>query len=207
MTPVRQPPELLCPTAVGRRPQKPPACRDEGKTPPFLQRACCPNGETGQTPQNLKTTTETATITSLSEPSTASCEAVSTLIQATIYKGLSRVCFIPSSLTTLFLIPPFHPLGGGGSAGSGMLQGHRSSKGLCCAPNPHLGVLGSRLSVAAVPPHKTAPDPCCPRALLLAFLAYLLSVAPSRLSPPRTYNILYSFLVLLLLLPSCRGPS
>ena len=89
--------------------QKPPACTDERKTPPFLQRACCPNGETGQTPQNLKTTTETATITSQSEPSTASCEAVSTLIQATIYKGLSRVCFIPSSLTTLFLIPPLSP--------------------------------------------------------------------------------------------------
>ena len=109
--PAWQPPLLLCPAAVGRRRQKPLACRDEGRThPPFLQRACCPDGETEQTPQNLKTTTEAATIiTSQSKPSTASCEAVSTLIQATIYKGLSRVCFISFPLTILFLIPPLSP--------------------------------------------------------------------------------------------------
>ena len=192
MAPAQQPPGLLCPAAEGWCGQKPPAFRDEGRTnPPFLQRACCPDGETGQTPQNLKTTTEAAMIiTSRSEPSTASCEAVSTLIQATIYKGLSRVCFISSPKQSSFSFLPFHPLGGGGSAGSGMLQGHRSSQGLCCTPNPCLGVLGSCLSVAAVPPPKRAPDPCCALALLLAFLAYLLSVPHSWLSPPRTYDIL-----------------
>lgn len=34
-------------------------CRDMGRThPPLLQRAYCPDGQTGQTPQNLKITTE-----------------------------------------------------------------------------------------------------------------------------------------------------
>lgn len=103
--------DAALPNCSGTAPTEAPCLQGRGKNTTLSPKSLLPErrDRTDTSDRHLKTTTETATITSQSEPSTASCEAVSTLIQATIYKGLSRVCFISSPLTTLFLIPPLSP--------------------------------------------------------------------------------------------------
>lgn len=111
----------------------------------------CPGGETGRAPQNLKIITEGSYNYKLTVP----CEAT-----PTIYEGLSRVWFYlhnnPLSHPSPFTLKEVEA-----QQVQGCSQRHRSSKGICCSPNLHLGVLGSCLSSAAAPPPNRAPDPCC----------------------------------------------
>lgn len=81
----------------------------EEHTHPFSKEPTAQMDRQDRHPRTLKSPLRAATITSQNGHSTGPREAVSTVIWATIYEGLSRVWFHFISLTSLFLIPPLSP--------------------------------------------------------------------------------------------------